>query len=491
MTEAATKAKIAKALGPLAVPIGNVRPMERNPRRGDVEAVARSYERFGQRKPIVVRRDAKARKRNGSPTGEVIAGSHQLLAAEQLGWTEIAVVFVEDDDRTATAYALADNRTADLGTYDDDVLAELLRELGEDDVDGLLEAASFDQRYLVQFFARHGTGPVPGEDDVPVPPEKPATRPGDLYVLGAHRLLCGDATDAEVVGRLLGDAVPTVMATDPPYGVGYDPSWREEEARKGNLWYGPARLGKVENDDRVDWTDAYRLAPGPVAYVWHAALFAGEVAAHLLEAGFELRAEIIWVKPYAPISRGHYNWQHEPIWYASPQGGDGRMDRTDDGEHRLGGDSAERAVQGARRPRGRRHGPRHAEAGGLVRASVRSSRGPRRCRLRPVRRLGDRARRGREDGATLLRHRRGPGLLRRRGRAVGELHRAGGDEGADVSATEQDRLIDLLAQKAPVPYGSCLTRFQGWPCLLPVGHEDPWHVYSGPTLEVRWLEVDP
>lgn len=157
-------------------------------------------------------------------------------------------------------------------------------------------------------------------DDVPEPPGNPITRPGDLWVLGEHRLLCGDATDPASVERLLGGAIPNVMATDPPYGVGYDPSWREEEARKGNLWYAPHRLGEVPNDDRVDWTEAYALFPGDVAYVWHAALFAGEVAEHLRVAGFELRSEIIWAKPYAPISRGHYNWQHEPCWYAVRKG---------------------------------------------------------------------------------------------------------------------------------------------------------------------------
>jgi len=109
---------IAPDLRPLAQPIDNLSLLPGNPRRGDIEAVARSYERFGQRKPIVARRD-----------GTVIAGNHQLQAARSLGWTEIAVVFVDDDETTARAFALADNRTADLGLYDNDALLDLLQEV--------------------------------------------------------------------------------------------------------------------------------------------------------------------------------------------------------------------------------------------------------------------------------------------------------------------------------------------------------------------------
>lgn len=107
---------IAPDLQSLARPIKKLKALPGNPRRGDVEAVMRSYERFGQRKPIVALRD-----------GTVIAGNHQLQAARRLGWREIAVVYVDDDDQTARAYALADNRVADLGTYDDADLAALLR----------------------------------------------------------------------------------------------------------------------------------------------------------------------------------------------------------------------------------------------------------------------------------------------------------------------------------------------------------------------------
>lgn len=133
------KAHIADQLQALAVPIDTIELLETNPRRGDVKAVAKSYEKFGQRKPIVVRRTGEE---DGQPVGIVIAGNHQLQAARALGWTHIAAVFVDDDSATASAYALADNRVSDLGEYDADELAAVLEEMRA--TPDLLEAASYE-----------------------------------------------------------------------------------------------------------------------------------------------------------------------------------------------------------------------------------------------------------------------------------------------------------------------------------------------------------
>lgn len=109
------------------------------------------------------------------------------------------------------------------------------------------------------------------------------------------------------------------MVTDPPYGVSYDPDWRNEAVAflKGD---GTRKVGKVENDDRADWTGAFLLFPGSVAYVWHAAWHAGMVAESIKVAGFEIRTQVVWAKVRPAISRGHYNWQHEPCWYAVRKG---------------------------------------------------------------------------------------------------------------------------------------------------------------------------
>jgi DNA modification methylase len=104
------------------------------------------------------------------------------------------------------------------------------------------------------------------------------------------------------------------MVTDPPYEVEYDPAWRQLG------WTGARATGKVKNDDRVDWKEAFALFPGDIAYVWHAGVYAGDVAQSLQSCGFELRSQIIWAKQHFVISRGAYHWQHEPCWYAVRKG---------------------------------------------------------------------------------------------------------------------------------------------------------------------------
>jgi hypothetical protein len=207
--------RIAPALRALVVPIESISVHPRNPRIGDVEAVAASLRRFGQQKPIVVQ----------ASTRFVVAGNHVVRAAQELGWTEIAANVEELDDATAVAFMLADNRTADLGGYDDALLAAILAEqsaadnlaaTGYDpaDVAALLRAAGLDDR---------------DPDAVPDPPSETEVyvEPGQLWILGEQRLLCGDATNDADVARLLAGATPTLLATDPPYGVALDQRWRD------------------------------------------------------------------------------------------------------------------------------------------------------------------------------------------------------------------------------------------------------------------------
>jgi DNA modification methylase len=137
---------------------------------------------------------------------------------------------------------------------------------------------------------------------------------------GGHRLLCGDSTVATDVERVLGGVEPHLMVTDPHYGVDYDPAWREEAAKKGLKGFSPSALGTVANDGRLDWTEAWALFPGAVAYIWHAGRHASAVQASLEAVGFDIRCQIIWAKSSFAISRGHYNWQHEPCWYAVRKG---------------------------------------------------------------------------------------------------------------------------------------------------------------------------
>jgi len=176
--------------------------------------------------------------------------------------------------------------------------------------------------------------------------------PGDLWILGPHRLVCGDATDAATVARCLGDHRPNLMVTDPPYGVGYDASWRAKLGKAGRA------ISPVLNDDRCDWREAWALFPGDIAYVWHGALDGLTVADGLSAAGFLLRSQIVWDKGRLIISRGHYHWRHETCWYAVRKGrtahwmGDRRQTTVWPVPHRRSqsGHSTEKPVEVMRRP---------------------------------------------------------------------------------------------------------------------------------------------
>lgn len=200
----------------------------------------------------------------------------------------------------------------------------------------------------VEFEARLNGSPKEEGPEPLRPPITPNAKLGDLYALGGHRLLCGDATDEGCVTRLLNGAVPNLMVTDPPYGVNYDPAWRAEAAANGHLAYAARRVGNVPNDDRSDWGPAFKLFPGNVIYCWSPA-GSNSVTFYeaLFEALFEVRMQIIWSKPHFPISRGHYHVRHEPCWYAVRKGKDAAwigdrtqttvweipLDRNDEGGH--------------------------------------------------------------------------------------------------------------------------------------------------------------
>ncbi len=251
----------------------------------------------------------------------VRAGNATLDAAKQLGWTHLAAVVVDEGDVTATAYAIADNRTAELARWDESALAELLRSLRGD--------ASIDE--LVTGFTAGEidglAGAVAGAadvDDAPEPPAKPTARLGDLWRLGEHRLVCGDSTDAAAVARVLDGEEPRLLLTDPPYGVELDMEWRDRAghnslgaAQKSYMRKKGHRNTEISGDTRADWSAAFELVPSlDTAYVWHAAAFSLEVGQGLRRIGFELKQQIVWRKPHFALSRQHYHWQHEPCWYA-------------------------------------------------------------------------------------------------------------------------------------------------------------------------------
>jgi len=176
----------------------------------NIDTIVGSLRRFGQQKPIVI-----------DSSGVVRAGNGTLEAARLLGWETIDVIRTGLKGSEATAYAIADNRTAELAEWDDDILAATLQGLVTDDEE-LLALAGFDQAELdalLNEISGDGTTGEIEEDEVPEPPVDPITKPGDLWILGEHRVLCGDSTKAEDVARLMGGKKAGSLVTDPPYGI--------------------------------------------------------------------------------------------------------------------------------------------------------------------------------------------------------------------------------------------------------------------------------
>lgn len=290
-------------------PVDRLKPYARNARKHSAKQVAQlreSFASFGQVWPILVRED-----------GTIIAGHGRLEAAKAIGITAVRVIVAQGwSDEQCRAFGLLDNKVALNSEWDEKLLGLELAELSGLGVD--LETLGFDAAELAPILHPESGG-LTDPDDAPEPPATPVSRRGDLWLLGRHRLLCGDSTVPEDVTRVLGGVKPHLMVTDPPYGVEYDPNWRNEAARTspgmGNRAIGAGAVGKVLNDDNADWSAAWRLFPGDVAYVWHGALHAPVVARSLLDAGFGIRSQIIWDKTRLVIGRGDYHWEHEPCWY--------------------------------------------------------------------------------------------------------------------------------------------------------------------------------
>lgn len=220
------------------------------------------------------------------------------------------------------AYMLADKRLAEMSEWDVDRRRDLLNSL-----DGLfdLRLAGFDDETLRIYTADPNAGQGDPDEYVPTPMPAPCVELGDLWQLGEHFLICGDATSPDVVARLMQKGPkPNVMATDPPYGVDYDPMWRNRVKRQDGSLVGAKAVGEVQNDDRDDWTEAYALFPGNIIYVWHGGLHSSPVQFSIEAAGFVPRAQIIWNKQQFVIGRGDYHWKHEACWYAVRKGKSGK-----------------------------------------------------------------------------------------------------------------------------------------------------------------------
>lgn len=293
-------------------PIERVIPFARNARThspGQVAEIAGSIRAFGFANPILV-----------GGEGDLIAGHGRLAAARQLGLAEVPVVVLAGLSASQRRQLiLADNRIALNAGWDVEMLKLELTELSLLGAD--LSALGFNDKELAVALNGSGAG-LTDEDEVPTVAENAVACSGDIWCLGPHRIACGDSRDPDLVALLLAGASPQLMVTDPPYGVEYDPEWRHRRGINKS-----ERRGKIQNDEQADWSEAWALFPGQIAYVWHGALRSTVVAESLFKSGFSIRSQIIWAKERLVMSQGDYHWQHEPCWYAVRKKGNWTGDR--------------------------------------------------------------------------------------------------------------------------------------------------------------------
>jgi DNA modification methylase len=295
------------------IPISRLYCSPTNPRRNDaaVPHVAASLRRFGWQQPIVARR-----------SGEVIAGNTRLKAAQELGMTEVPVWWFDGDDLAAVAFSIADNRTHEFAEWNDAELAKLLAQLKkEDSLDGVGYSEEDLDALVQQLRDEEEIDKALADDGAEEPPKVAVAKTGDLWVLGDHRLLCGDSTSLKDVLRVMAGEKAALVATDPPYLVDY--------------------TGERPNDSGKDWTDSYReidirdadgffkavftnvlevLGHKAAIYCWHAHKRCGDIQRIWRDLGILDHQQIVWVKPTPVFGRVYWHFQHEPCVMGWKQG---------------------------------------------------------------------------------------------------------------------------------------------------------------------------
>ena len=296
------------------IQISELKEYEHNPRRigkKEFEKLVSSIKQDGYHQRIIVNQD------------NVIIGGHQRKKALlEAGLKETDTVEVLIPDRKLTQEELDRINIRDnlsFGEYDFDILANRFN------VETLVDFG-LPGDMLVDFDDDNLLADSEYSPELETLPVEPKAKLGDVYILGNHRLMCGDSTNPHHVDKLLNGVNPILMVTDPPYGVNYNPEWREEVDK------GDRNTGKVLNDDRYDWSDAYALFTGDIAYIWHPASYTHRFAESIENNGFDLINLIIWNKQHFVLSRGDYHNKHEPLWYAVRKGQkhnwQGRRDQT-------------------------------------------------------------------------------------------------------------------------------------------------------------------
>jgi len=291
--------------------IDSLKCFEKNSRTHSDEQIQQlidSINEFGFTNPILI-----------DENNTIIAGHARVMAAKKIGMDEVPCVILEGlSDVQKAALVIADNKLALNAEWDFNILRDQFEFLKENEFD--LEMTGFGLDELCKILPQELNEAFCGDDEVSNIPEEPVTKAGDIWILGEHRLLCGDSTVQSHVDLLLNGEHPNTMITDPPYGVKYEANWRAKA--KGTKETEREKNSSLQNDDKSDWFDSYVLFTGSIAYVWHASSFTDVVMDGLRRANFDIKQQIIWNKNVHALSRSDYHWKHEPCWYAVKKGSD-------------------------------------------------------------------------------------------------------------------------------------------------------------------------
>ena len=297
-------------------PIGRLVEYERNPRKNDdvVDRMAQAIMEFGFRIPIVARSD-----------GLVVDGHLRLKAARVLGLDTVPVVLADELSETQIkAFRLLANQSANWAEWDELLLSVELNDLLAEDFD--LSLVGFSDGELDKLLAyvaeddgeEGGAGGSVPPVTIPEPPRNPASRTGDLWILGDHRLLCGDSTSAADVRRLMNGERAILFATDPPYLVDYDGSNHPTRNKDWSASYGTtwddSSQGAELYDGFIAAAVAEAIAEDAAWYCWHASRRQAMLEACWEKAGAFVHQQIIWVKDRGVLTRSHYLWKHEPCF---------------------------------------------------------------------------------------------------------------------------------------------------------------------------------
>ena len=294
----------------IELPLGQIIPYARNPRQNEkaIATVAASIAEFGWRQPIVVDENM-----------VILAGHTRLAAAQQLGLKSAPVHVAKGLSETqAQAFRIMDNRSAENADWMEDLLSLELSDLLDADYD--LELTGFTDEELNSLLSGlDGENDGEGEDDIPDPPEEPISRPGDLWLLGNHRLLCGDATVATDVERVLADAKANLCFCDPPYNVDYAGGAGAEQAGKGRRIKNDA-LGDAFGQFLYDACLLINTHTNGAVYICMSSSELHTLQAAFTKAGGHWSTFVIWAKNRFTLGRSDYQRQYEPILYGWPEG---------------------------------------------------------------------------------------------------------------------------------------------------------------------------